>query len=249
MARGNGSRKGSSSRTARQQGRRSRSESGVPPSPPIASPTGTGGSYLFSGATAQSLIESAKKLFAQKGYDGTSVKELADAAHANISLVSYHFGGKEGLYRACLERFGQTRTAQAEKLLQEPQSSEEFEIRLGLFIEFMIDTFVTEPELSQLAFKESDLENSFMQEVFKNSFLGIFKSIVAFFTAAQNKGLIEDTLDPHCVSSIFFGSLSHYARMDKAASRYFNRSITDPQFKVKVISHLKRLYGKNLLVK
>ncbi|QNI32412.1 CerR family C-terminal domain-containing protein [Alloacidobacterium dinghuense] len=52
------------------------------------------------------LIEAAIELFAKKGYEGTSVRDLATAAGVNVAAVSYHFGSKDELYheslRACL---------------------------------------------------------------------------------------------------------------------------------------------------
>ena len=52
------------------------------------------------------LIEAAIALFAEKGYEGTSVRDLATAAGVNVAAVSYHFGSKDALYhealRACL---------------------------------------------------------------------------------------------------------------------------------------------------
>lgn len=52
------------------------------------------------------LIDAAITLFAEKGYEGTSVRDLATAAGVNVAAVSYHFGSKDALYtealRACL---------------------------------------------------------------------------------------------------------------------------------------------------
>jgi len=53
--------------------------------------------------TRGKLIEAATPLFAQKGFAAVSVRELAAAAEANVAAISYHFGGKEGLYHAVLE--------------------------------------------------------------------------------------------------------------------------------------------------
>jgi len=49
------------------------------------------------------LIEAATPLFAHKGYAAVSIRELAEAANTNSALISYYFGGKEGLYAAVLE--------------------------------------------------------------------------------------------------------------------------------------------------
>lgn len=51
------------------------------------------------------ILLAAKKLFAQQGYDGTSVRQICDEAGANVSLVSYHFGGKEKVFEAIFEHF------------------------------------------------------------------------------------------------------------------------------------------------
>lgn len=53
--------------------------------------------------TQSRLIEIATPLFASKGFAGVSVREITDAAQVNVSAVSYHFSGKEGLYQAVLE--------------------------------------------------------------------------------------------------------------------------------------------------
>lgn len=48
------------------------------------------------------LIAAATPLFAHKGLNGVNVREIGRAAGVNPSLISYHFGGKEGLYAAAI---------------------------------------------------------------------------------------------------------------------------------------------------
>jgi TetR/AcrR family transcriptional regulator len=45
------------------------------------------------------LVEAAKDEFAAKGYAGARVQDIADRAGLNKQLITYYFGGKEGLYR------------------------------------------------------------------------------------------------------------------------------------------------------
>jgi AcrR family transcriptional regulator len=54
-------------------------------------------------ATRAALIASARRLFARRGYDGTSVRSITHEARANLGAVTYHFGSKQGLYEAVLE--------------------------------------------------------------------------------------------------------------------------------------------------
>ncbi len=53
------------------------------------------------------LLAAAAELFARRGYAGTTVEAVANEAGANKALISYHFGGKERLYRAVWERLVQ----------------------------------------------------------------------------------------------------------------------------------------------
>ncbi|MCL4689240.1 MAG: CerR family C-terminal domain-containing protein [Burkholderiales bacterium] len=53
-------------------------------------------------ATAQRLLEAAAHEFALHGYEAARVRDIVDAAGANLAAVNYHFGGKEGLYQATL---------------------------------------------------------------------------------------------------------------------------------------------------
>ncbi|MBP2634436.1 MAG: Bacterial regulatory protein, tetR family [Firmicutes bacterium] len=54
--------------------------------------------------TRDKLIDAGEKLFAERGLSGASIRELAKEAGANSALISYHFGGKEGLYSAIIEK-------------------------------------------------------------------------------------------------------------------------------------------------
>lgn len=48
--------------------------------------------------TRERVLESACKIFAEKGFRDATVAEICDAANANIASVNYHFGDKETLY-------------------------------------------------------------------------------------------------------------------------------------------------------
>ncbi|WP_243293902.1 TetR/AcrR family transcriptional regulator [Geothrix mesophila] len=48
------------------------------------------------------LLKAAIRIFAEKGFEGASIREISDAAGVNSSLISFHFGGKAGLHAASL---------------------------------------------------------------------------------------------------------------------------------------------------
>lgn len=52
--------------------------------------------------TADSVLEAAQDLFAERGYDGASIRAITRRAGANLGAVTYHFGSKEALYHAVI---------------------------------------------------------------------------------------------------------------------------------------------------
>jgi AcrR family transcriptional regulator len=54
--------------------------------------------------TAARILDAAERLFAERGIEATSVRTITQAAGANIAAVHYHFGSKQDLVRALLER-------------------------------------------------------------------------------------------------------------------------------------------------
>ena len=59
---------------------------------------------LTAAARRAQLIEVAREVFAEKGYEATSVEEIASRAKVSKPIVYEHFGGKEGLYAVIVDR-------------------------------------------------------------------------------------------------------------------------------------------------
>jgi len=51
-----------------------------------------------SGPVREKLLDAAEVLFCEKGFEGTSVRDLTTTAGCNVASVNYHFGGKDKLY-------------------------------------------------------------------------------------------------------------------------------------------------------
>lgn len=54
--------------------------------------------------TKERILEVAERLFAERGLDGTSMRDITDAAGVNLASVNYHFGSKDGLIAAVFDR-------------------------------------------------------------------------------------------------------------------------------------------------
>jgi AcrR family transcriptional regulator len=59
---------------------------------------------LTAAARRAQLIQVGRQVFAEKGYEATSVEEIANRAKVSKPIVYEHFGGKEGLYAVVVDR-------------------------------------------------------------------------------------------------------------------------------------------------
>src|SRR4030042_2122138 len=48
--------------------------------------------------TRNAILKAAVALFAERGYDGTSIRAIVSKARVNQAAINYHFKGKDGLY-------------------------------------------------------------------------------------------------------------------------------------------------------
>lgn len=91
----------------------------------------------------QKILNSATKLFAHKGFDAVSVREICKDSNVNLCMISYYFGGKKELYNAIIDNLIEKQTQYAKTFLNlsiEPKTlSKQEQINL-LFI--ILDKFV-----------------------------------------------------------------------------------------------------------
>ena len=65
----------------------------------------------------QKIIAVATKLFAQKGFDSVSIRDICKQADINISMISYYFGGKKELYHSITETIIEKQTEYAKAFI------------------------------------------------------------------------------------------------------------------------------------
>ena len=67
--------------------------------------------------TKEKILKVATKLFSQKGYSGTSVREIAKAAGVNVAMISYFWGGKQELFNWIINNLVENQTNYAKSAL------------------------------------------------------------------------------------------------------------------------------------
>lgn len=181
------------------------------------------------GSARSRLIEAATKLFAEHGLDGTSTRDIAKAADLNISLISYYFGGKEGLYKTVIHEFALQVKQESERIFEmidlQNMDRESFRKGMRTLIKGMIPMKFQSRDIHSLMQREMISGLPHAKEVFETVFSKILESIVGIYAAGQKKGFVKKELNPYIV----FLSLVH------AADTYFQMSQCQTSVQKKIL--------------
>lgn len=107
------------------------------------------------------LLDTAEKLFCEKGFEGTSIRDIASTAGCNIASVNYYFGGKQQLYEEIWKRhlipMRDSRIESINKVMGHNGSSVRLEVLLRAFADAFVGSMVkagTTSRLSKLMARE-----------------------------------------------------------------------------------------------
>ena len=97
------------------------------------------------------LLQAAVGLFARKGYSATGLREIVREAGVSVAMVNYHFGSKQALLEAILDKFFHSVYSIAEESLtgEDPP-----ELKLRRYLRAVVGVFRQNPELVRIAITE-----------------------------------------------------------------------------------------------
>ncbi|HET9894711.1 MAG TPA: TetR/AcrR family transcriptional regulator [Streptosporangiaceae bacterium] len=87
----------------------------------------------------EQLLDVGRRLFAERGLDGTSIEEIAAQAGVSKPVVYEHFGGKEGLYAVVVDREVDRFLTMATTLLNGEDTMEKFEVAAVTLLRYIED--------------------------------------------------------------------------------------------------------------
>ncbi len=134
------------------------------------------------------IIEVAKRLFAQSGFHGVSIDEIVKEVGVSPAILYRHFTSKEELYEAVLHEFSCTRESYVDAVVDEDTG---FETVLRSMTRVFVDSIVNHPDLLKMEM-HSQLEGS---DASREFFLNRWKSFTDYIeynlAELQNQGKIE----------------------------------------------------------
>jgi AcrR family transcriptional regulator len=87
----------------------------------------------------EQLLDIGRRLFAERGFEGTSIEEIAAQAGVSKPVVYEHFGGKEGLYAVVVDREVERFLAMATSILGGANTREKFEAAAVALLRYIED--------------------------------------------------------------------------------------------------------------
>ncbi len=144
--------------------------------------------------TRAALIRAALKLFGRQGFEGTSTREIAALAKANIGSIAYHFGGKEGLRAACanhiVETIGGIAGAAMAETAGDVQGEDAARARLNTVLEAMVGFIVARPEAGefvQFVLRELSQPSEALDIIYDGVFEPVHRSLCRIWAEASGE--------------------------------------------------------------
>jgi len=112
--------------------------------------------------TPDRILDAAEALFAERGFNGTSVRDIASSVGLNPASLYNHFANKEALYEAVLARGIRPLVEVLER------AAEGEEIDAGSIIQALMDHLATTPHLPRLIYHEALTGGEHLSDVVRN---------------------------------------------------------------------------------
>lgn len=197
-------------------------------------------------AKEEHILVAAERLFAEKGFDATSIREISAAANVNVSMISYYFGSKEQLLEKLFEyRMLESTNFSQEVLTKDLDEGEKLMAIVNLYIIRVqkLQNFYQVLQREQITNKNPHI-TQFMNKS-KLSFLLIYRKLLddgyekGIFTKKPRVDFLHATL----IGTVFYtiNSIKVYSAFAETSEAEFRQTLFED-----LNHHLKQLL-KNLL--
>lgn len=154
------------------------------------------------------ILEVAEKLFAENGFDGTSIRDISKEAKINIAMVSYYFGSKERLLEALVLQKTAGLKLQLENLLAE---NLEPIAKVNKLVAFYVDRIDRSRGIYRiLHFELSSKKNILNLQSFSDIKKMNLKSLEIIIKEGQSKGVFRNDVIIPLITPTILGTYFHF---------------------------------------
>lgn len=168
------------------------------------------------------LIEAAIPLFAAKGLASVSIRELAEAANVNSALISYYFGGKDGLYMGVLEELFSPVSSFLDdfgKLEATPLE------RMEYYAKAVLSVHKKNPYLMRFVHSEMTNPTFALKIIFEKYISRIYQFVHKIFADGIKEGYFKADLDPTYATISLAGMMNFYFIMRPITKEFLTDGI------------------------
>ncbi|MEO5911011.1 MAG: TetR/AcrR family transcriptional regulator [Pelobium sp.] len=190
------------------------------------------------------IIEIAERLFSELGFDGTSTRLIAQEAGVNMAMLSYYFGGKEGLYLAVFEQRISEQKLRLQSLNNESISSFE---KLDKCIETYADRMMSNSCFQKIIHREISLsQRTEVNDKIIHLMSGNATEVKRILLDGIANGSFVE-VDVDMLVATMFGTKSYLINSSQLASFLIGKDITDPKVmeedvKPRLKNHMKKMF-------
>jgi AcrR family transcriptional regulator len=199
----------------------------------------------------QHIISHAMQLFADKGFEATSIRDLAKVADVNVAMVNYYFGSKEKLMEAIIEEKAAYMKDRIEELNANTSISEIDKV--NALIEDYVNRIVSNPNFHKLLYKELMGSNrEYLNQILTNTFARNTKNFAKIIDSGIKKKVFKKVDSVLTVASIV-GSITQIMMSKNMCNQLMEKPqdyepYTDEAFKKRLVKHIQQMMQSHLLI-
>lgn len=194
------------------------------------------------------ILKVANELFADKGFEGTSIRDIAKEAHVNIAMVSYYFGNKEGLYLECISNFAKGKVEHLRQTLGQPETLEEFKLRFRMMVESKLKAYTEDLNTHKIIMREMQTarDDEFYKK-FMDQLEPIFRVIQEFFQRGIEKQFLKPTTNSEHLALMLMGIMSQPCISEKGMKLRLGYCLADEPVRDQYIEQICELFFAGVL--
>jgi TetR/AcrR family transcriptional regulator len=158
------------------------------------------------GKTAEKILKAARAVFAEKGYSGTHVDEIAARASVNKATLYYQIGDKDTLYANVIHQVLGNIAQDIAAAVAEVDSPEE---KLKAYIHSIASAVDKNPELPPIMMREMASGGATLPRVVVEDIASVLTVLIGILDSGKEKGIFTETV-PFLIHMMILGTILFY---------------------------------------